>query len=145
MYHSEHLQLHYAQRRVKSGVFRQHNAEHMAAGSVKDGAWQAHDAILEMLNLHGAGQQKLGSGDMGPGNASAPGAATGTGQGSPGAGVGAGEDACCLMKGHHVMHLLNSPASQAFCQAQPMQGLAWGWVWVRSGVNPVRTSFFCCV
>ena len=36
-----------------------------AAGSVKDGAWQAHDAILEMLNLHGAGQQKLGKG---PGN-----------------------------------------------------------------------------
>ncbi len=56
------------------------NCEHTdAAGSVKDGAWQAHDAILEMLNLHGAGQQKLGTGGEGPGNFSKPGAA-----GSPG-------------------------------------------------------------
>ena len=107
----------------------------ISAGSVKDGAWQAHDAILEMLNLHGAGQQKLGSGDMGPGNASAPGPVKGAGQGSPGAGAAAGEEERCLMEGDHVMHLLNNPESGALCQAQPMKGLAWGWVWIRSGVD----------
>lgn len=58
------------------------------AGSVKDGAWQAHDAILDMLNLHGAGQQKLGSGNDVPGNFSKPGAA-----GSSGKGAGAAEAA----------------------------------------------------
>ena len=41
---------------------REASAFLVAAGSVKEGAWHAHDAILEMLNLHDAGQQKLGTG-----------------------------------------------------------------------------------
>ena len=65
--------------------------EHIdAAGSVKDGAWQAHDAILEMLNLHGAGQQKLGTGGEGPGNFSKPGAAGSPGKPAPAAEAAAG-------------------------------------------------------
>ena len=32
----------------------------MLAGSVKGGAKHAHDAILDMLNLHGKGRQQLG-------------------------------------------------------------------------------------
>ena len=32
------------------------------AGSVRDGAVHAHDAILEMLNLHESGRQQLGTG-----------------------------------------------------------------------------------
>ena len=92
----------------------------MSAGSVKDGAWQAHDAILEMLNLHGAGQQKLGSGDMGPGNATTPGAANGAGQGSPGAGAGAGEEARCLMWRDDTMHAFTSHEREAQCQYHEM-------------------------
>ena len=33
----------------------------LGAGSVRDGAMHAHDAILEMLNLHEGGMQKLGN------------------------------------------------------------------------------------
>lgn len=62
-----------------------------AAGSVKDGAWHAHDAILEMLNLHGAGQQKLAEG---PGNFSKAGAA-----GSPGKPAQAAEAAAGVVPG----------------------------------------------
>jgi len=61
------------------------------AGSVKDGAWQAHDAILDMLNLHGAGQQKLGSGNDVPGNFSKPGAAGSSGKGAGAAEAAAGD------------------------------------------------------
>lgn len=34
----------------------------MHAGAVRDGALHAHDAILEMLNLHEGGMQKLAAG-----------------------------------------------------------------------------------
>lgn len=37
------------------------------AGAVKEGAWHAHDAILEMLNLHEAGRARLGDGGQGSG------------------------------------------------------------------------------
>lgn len=32
------------------------------AGVVRQGAWDAHDAVLEMLNLHDQGRGKLGGG-----------------------------------------------------------------------------------
>ena len=32
------------------------------AGAVRKGAWDAHDAVLEMLNLHDQGRGKLGGG-----------------------------------------------------------------------------------
>ena len=34
---------------------------------MKEGAWHAHDAILEMLNLHEAGRARLGHGGEGGG------------------------------------------------------------------------------
>ncbi len=54
----------------------------MHAGAVRDGAWHAHDAVLEMLNLHDQGRGKLGGGtgsDSGAGlfNESQPGAGMG--------------------------------------------------------------------
>ena len=66
------------------------------AGSVKDGAWHAHDAILEMLNLHGAGQQKLGSG--GTGNFSQAGAAGSAGKPARAAEAAAGAAPGCLKR-----------------------------------------------
>jgi hypothetical protein len=61
----------------------------LTAGAVKDSAWATHDAILEMLNLHEAGRQRLGDGGEGSGaNSSSPtgGSPSSTGQASPGAG-----------------------------------------------------------
>lgn len=40
-----------------------------SAGAVRQGAWHAHDAILEMLNLHEHGRERLGTGAEGPFNA----------------------------------------------------------------------------
>jgi hypothetical protein len=54
------------------------------AGAVRDGAWHAHDAVLEMLNLHDQGRGRLGGGEdtsntMGVVNDSYPGASSGRG------------------------------------------------------------------
>lgn len=35
----------------------------MCAGAVREGAWHAHDAVLEMLNLHDQGRGRLGGGE----------------------------------------------------------------------------------
>ncbi|KAK9907282.1 hypothetical protein WJX75_000641 [Coccomyxa subellipsoidea] len=53
-------------------------------GAVRDGAWHAHDAVLEMLNLHDQGRGRLGGGEdtsntMGVVNDSYPGASSGRG------------------------------------------------------------------